>query len=249
MRASARVIFLALGLAGTAPAALADISGGWAVPSLDTAQSIMRDVINREMIDRQVLKNAKAKEGRPDGSAADDQPENILRFNPVERRQRQNIAQFVDAMRKTDPEVAARITPIFTSRDVIGVIGKAIAVYGLQTNDVADAYAVYLTNVWLGTQGRADDLPKAHVVAVRNQAAALLLQSPGFTTLNDAQKQAMAETMLLQATVISIRVNTARTDPVLLARLQGEIARQTKASGLDIGAMALTEAGFKPSAR
>ena len=248
MRASAIMTLLTLGLAATAPAALADISGGWAVPSLDTAQSIIRDVLNREMIDRQVLKNAKAKEKRLDGSASitEDQPENALRFNPVQRRQRQNIAQFVDAMRKTDPEVAARIAPIFTSRDVIGVIGKAIAVYGLQTNDVADAYAVYLTNVWLGTQGRADDLPKAHVVAVRNQAAALLLQSPGFTTLNDAQKQAMAETMLLQATVISIRVNTARTDPVLLARLQGEIAKQTKASGLDVGAMALTEAGLRP---
>jgi hypothetical protein len=159
---------------------------------------------------------------------------------------KRNLAQFVEKSRSTNPVGAAQMEQLFASTDVMGQIDKAMASEGLRSNNVADAYAVYWTNAWLGVRGRNEDLPKAQMIMVRNQAANALLATSQFRAATDAQKQELAEAMLIQAALISASIDQAKSDPTLMAKLKVAIAQGAKGMGLDLDKMTLTSQGFRP---
>jgi hypothetical protein len=162
--------------------------------------------------------------------------------NAVRRR---NLAQFVAKTREIDPDGAAQMEKLFAENDVISIIDKKMTTIGLRANNVADAYAVYWTNAWLGSQGRNDDLPSKQMIAVRNQAAKALLGTLPFKSATDAQKQELAEAMLIQAALIAAIVDDAQSDPALLAKVKVAIAQGAKGMGLDLDRMTLTTQGFR----
>jgi hypothetical protein len=170
-----------------------------------------------------------------------------LTFRPSEALRRSNLKQFAEKTREVDPTGADQMEQMFASTDIIGAIGKAMVPYGLQTNNVADAYAVYWTNAWLGARGRNEDLSKAQMIAVRNQSASALLVIPSFVSATDAQKQEMAEAMLIQAAMISAYVDNAKTDPSFMTKVKSAIVQGAKSMGLDLYKMTLTDKGFVPA--
>ncbi len=173
-------------------------------------------------------------------------PSTLLTFKVSSTVRRRNLAQFVAKTRKTDPEGAAKMERLFASTDVIGQISKAIAPYGLRTNNVADAYAVYWTNAWLGSQGRNDDFSRTQMIAVRNQAEKALLATLPFQSATDAQKQELAEAMLVQAALIGSFLESAKSDPALMAKVKVAITQGARGMGLDLDRMTLTPQGFRP---
>ncbi|WP_310425638.1 DUF6683 family protein [Chamaesiphon sp. VAR_48_metabat_135_sub] len=167
-------------------------------------------------------------------------------YRPSVAVSNRNLKKFVETARKVDPVIAQNLERLFASKDVLGQIQKSMVVSGLNSNNLADAYAVYWTTAWFCAQGRlSDDLPKAQMVAVRNQAANMLQAIPKFANATDAKKQEMAETMLLQSVLISASIDKAESDPVLLAKTQAEIDREAKSIGLDFDRMTLTLQGFR----
>jgi hypothetical protein len=162
--------------------------------------------------------------------------------NTVRRR---NLAQFVAKTREIDPDGAAKMEALFASTDVMSIIDKRLMDFGLRSNNVADAYAVYWTNAWLGSQGRTDNLTSMQLISVRNQAAKALLATLPFTSATDAQKQELAEAMLIQAALIDAVVDDAQSDPALLAKVKVAIAQGAKGMGLDLDRMTLTTQGFR----
>jgi hypothetical protein len=158
---------------------------------------------------------------------------------------KRNLAQFVEKSRSTNPAGAAQMEQLFAATDVMGQIDKAMTTVGLRPNNVADAYAVYWTSAWLGARGRNEDLPKAQMIAVRNQAANALLAAPQFRSATDAQKQELAEAMLIQAALISASIDNAKSDPALMVKLKVAIAQGAKGMGLDLDRMTLTSQGFR----
>ena len=170
-----------------------------------------------------------------------------LLYKPSLTRRKVNLAQFVEKSRASDPASSAQLEKMFASTDIIVAVGKAMSLYGLNTNNLADAYAVYWTNAWLGSRGRNEDLPKTQMIAVRNQAASALLSSPELLAAADSQKQEMVEAMLVQAAMISAYIDNAKADPALMAKVKSAIAQGAKAMGLDLYAMTLTPNGFSPA--
>jgi hypothetical protein len=225
-----------------------DYGGGWAVPSLDTSISIGRDAVSRAIFDRQICTGCRpTEEANPTVRGSQSQPiqrSARLEFRVSASRRRQNLSKFVEKTRATDPQGAAQMAKLFASTDFIGVIGKSIAPYGLQVNNVADAYTVYWSNAWLGAHGRQDNLSKAQVMAVKNQAAQILSATPRFGSATDAQKQELAEALLIQAALIESAIDYAKSDPALLARTKAAIAQGAKNFGLDLYQMTLTSQGF-----
>ena len=116
---------------------------------------------------------------------------------------------------------------------------------GLKSTNVADTYTVYLTTAWLGAKGRTDDLPKAQILAVRNQSAKILLAIPQFASATNAQKQEMAEEMLIRAALIAASIDAAKSDPALLNQVKIAIVQGAKGMGLDLDRMTLTSQGFQ----
>jgi hypothetical protein len=172
-----------------------------------------------------------------------------LNFTLSLMHRKQNLAQFINKTRPSNPDGAIKMAQMFASIDVISVIGRGIAPFGLRIDNVADAYTVYWTNAWLGSRGRDDTLSKQQISAVRNQAANALLSSQGVATASDAGKQELAEALLVQAALIESYVANAKSDPALMTKVKAAIAQGAKRMGLDIYTMTLTDNGFVPAKR
>jgi hypothetical protein len=169
-----------------------------------------------------------------------------FRSNPARRQA--NYANFVAGLATKDPTGARSLQAVFRSTDFIGAVGEAIAPYGLTTNNVADAYTIYWINAWEAAHGIVDSVEtRSRVQAVRRQAASALQATPQFASATDAQKQEFAETLIIQAALISSNTKQVASDPRMSRQLSGAIRQGAKAMGLDLDTMVLTEQGFRPA--
>lgn len=169
-----------------------------------------------------------------------------LTYKPSMERRRANLARFVARSRKADPQGAARLEKEFAATDVIGKMDRALAGYGLQADNVGDAYAAWWLNAWLASRQRTDDPTPRQVAAVRAQAAEALASTPGIAGADDAVKQEVAEANLVQAALIGGYMERAKGDPALSRRVADAVRQGARASGLDLDAMDLTDGGFTP---
>jgi hypothetical protein len=167
-----------------------------------------------------------------------------LSFKVSSTDRQKNITRFIDSIRTTDAASADNWAQVFATNDVFGAIDRAMADLGLDSNNLADAYAVYWTNAWLGAQGRTDDLPSAQLIAVRNQAAQALLATPQVVAATAAQKQEMAEGFLIQAALIDASVKQAQGDSTLLPQVQTAIKQGAQTVGINLDRFTLTDRGF-----
>ncbi|AQR73336.1 DUF6683 family protein [Sphingomonas sp. LM7] len=167
-----------------------------------------------------------------------------LTYKPSMERRRANFAQFVAKTRKKDPEGAALLEKELASSDVIGKMGRALAGYGMRTDNVADAYAAWWLNAWLASRQRTDTPPARQIAAVRAQAARAMSSLPQMATASDAVKQEMAEANLVQTALIGAYLEHAKNDPALLRRIAAAVRQGARESGLNLGGMELTDDGF-----
>ncbi|WP_102127654.1 DUF6683 family protein [Deinococcus planocerae] len=173
-------------------------------------------------------------------------PRGPTTFRPSPEVRKRNLAGFVAKTRAADPQGAAELERLFASTDVIGEIGKALAPSGLRTDDVADATAVYLVAAWYGVRGRDDDPSRAQLTAVRDQMARALANTPRFTAATDAQRQELAEAMLIQAALVSASVGAAKGQPAALGQVKAAVARGARATlNLDLTTVQLTDRGLQ----
>jgi hypothetical protein len=185
---------------------------------------------------------AKLSNGAPRAEAS-----GILDFPYSRALSRQNLQRFADKMRISDPAGADQFEQLINTKDVMADVGKVIAPYGLRTNNVADAYALYWISAWLGSQGRTDNPTRAQTTATRNQAANALLASPELRAASASQKQEMAEALLIQAALIDASVESAQSNPAFLAQVKAAIVQGAEGMGLDLASMTLTDDGFIPA--
>jgi len=86
--------------------------------------------------------------------------------------------------------------------DPIDTLGRALSAYGVRTDNVADAYAIWWLNAWLASRQRNDTPPARQIAAVRVQAARAMAAVPEIATASNAVKQEVAEASLIQAALI-----------------------------------------------
>lgn len=133
--------------------------------------------------------------------------------------------------------------------DLIGQVDQAIRPMGLRADNVADAYAVWWVSAWEAVNRQdAADSPTLYA-AVKGQATRALVGTPQFAGINDAQKQEMAESMLIQAAMIDAYIEGTAGNPAQQAELASAVNQGAKAMGLDLTTMVLTEQGFSPRKR
>lgn len=198
------------------------------------------DEAARETVTKQRPKQRSASSGGANHVAG-------LGFRPSLDRRRQNLAQFVAKTRARDPKGAAELEQLFASGDIIARINQQLAGYGFKPDDLASAYAAWWMNAWLAAHGRTEDPSRTQVLAVSAQAARALSNLPQVTGASDAAKQEMAEAYLVQALLIGAMLDHAKGNPDQLQKVAAATREGARASGLDLGAMTLTDQGFVPA--
>jgi hypothetical protein len=185
---------------------------------------------------------------RARSSAASPVDAAALSFRPSLERRKQNLAQFVAKTRAVDP-AGARELENFVSGDLIGMVGARIAEFGLRTDNVADAMAIYVMEAWEFINDKATPTTRARATAVRNQMASAIASTPGFADASDATKQEMAEAMLVQAAMVGSGAATIQQqgDPKLLSAWRDAVHKGSLATlGFDLRSVIITEEGMFP---
>jgi hypothetical protein len=165
-------------------------------------------------------------------------------YTPSKSLRKKNLANFVSKTRATDPAGADQMEQLFANGDIISQIDSAIAPYGLTSSNAADAYAVWWVAAWQVANSDTRDVNGATYKAVSAQAARGFATSPEFANATDAQKQEMAEAMLIQAAMIDAAKDNFAGDPAMMKQLATAVKQGAKKSGLDLDTMTLTDEGF-----
>jgi hypothetical protein len=169
---------------------------------------------------------------------------NLSTYKPSSSLRKKNLANFVSKTRATDPAGAAQMEALFAIGDIIDQIDGAMQGKGLTASNAADAYAVWWVSAWQAANGDTRDIGGATYQAVSDQAARGFAATAQFANANDAQKQEMAEAMLIQAALIDASKDTYAGDPAMMQKLADAVKQGAKKSGLDLNRMTLTEDGF-----
>jgi len=246
---------LVLGIATVSPMAATaqDMAWGTIIPSVagtDQLGIVLREQVRRPPPGRAMQPRMAPREmGARDGGDMVAPNPAALRYSPSKARRTANLAHFVEKTRKADPAGAKDLATLFASGDFIDKIGKAIAPYDLHVDNVADAYTIWWINAWQATRGRNDTPGPMVKDAVREQAARALTVAPEFARAGDAEKQELAESLLVQAALIDTAVEQAKGDRRRLDAVGAAVAQGARGMGLDLSTMELTDQGFVPTQR
>ena len=225
-------------LGATGAAAAQDLGGyygGMALGGLVTNQTS----ITQAAIAKSLTKETEGTTQPADAGAA---PK--LGYTPSPARRRANMARFVSKLRSGDPQGAAALEQLTASTDFIETIGAELARYGLRVDDVADAYAVWWVAAWNGWAGDTSDPTREQLSAVRAQAARAVSATPGFAIANEATRQEMAESLLVQAALIEAATDQLKIDPATKPQLRQAMDQAGRSMGLDFTTMRLAKSGF-----
>lgn len=167
-----------------------------------------------------------------------------FRFSSATRRG--VLAAWVARVRAVDPPNADKLQRDLLKKDPIANVAPVFPRYGMHKDDVADAMTIYLVGAWYGVRGSNQDPPRALVRGVREQMREVLLSLPQFASASNADKQQLADTMILQAIGNESLVNGAKGKSGEMAKVKSLI-RQTALKGfkLDLSKMKLTAQGFR----
>ncbi len=151
--------------------------------------------------------------------------------------------KFIEGLRASSPDAANDLA----GHDLIGMLGTAIAPYGLKTDNVGDAFTAWLMiNHGLVTGDDSDPTP-AQIEGTRKMTTAALLAMPDLVAAGDADKQSMADTLLLQALLNQMMIDALKQEnPAGVPAAQEQIRAATRDMGLDLGNLEMTANGLAP---
>jgi hypothetical protein len=219
------------------PVMFSSPTGGYAADMLMTRQ-MMRPIMDQV---EGTKSQSKARENNQTSSI----PLSVSpTYTPSISVRKKNLANFVAKTRATDPAGADQMEQVFASGDIIEIVDGALKGKGLTVSNAADAYAVWWVSAWQAANGDTSERSNATYKAVSGQAARGFANSPEFAKATDAQKQEMAEAMLVQTVMIDQMNEASAGDPAMKQKLADAVKQGAKASGIDLDTMTLTEQGF-----
>lgn len=157
-----------------------------------------------------------------------------------------NLQKLVAALRRESPRMADAAAKDFAG--LLPRIGPELRKLGLNDADMADMTTAYWVTAWEAAHdivGRRTD--PALIAGARRQVAGTI--AAGAARMTDADKQDVADMMLLQALLIDARMKGAAQGGAAVRRTTSDaIARQAAALlKTDLRAVELTPAGFRPA--
>lgn len=228
---------LALGLA--APAVAQDM------PTVMPNDYVLSDILNRQRVDAAIGSGGAARPARPKArpSAPEPAATTYRASAAVSARVRRDFAGWMGEV--AGAEGGRRIAEVLSRRDPVKSWAGIVGGDGLRPGDVADAMASYWILNWVMANGA--DSNRTEAQAVREQVRRMIAASPGFSRLGNAERQEMAEVLMLNFLIQHAAYTDAmaRGDRDTAARLgEAAIGRFEREMGVDLRRLHLTNAGF-----
>lgn len=159
--------------------------------------------------------------------------------------------QFLDSVRwSVGVEVRNSLAAAFAERPALEIWQDLVAKDGLKTGNVADALTAYWVLNWVTANARYNS--KIDNEPVRAQIAAAMANDASFRTLDNLQRQEMAEGYILKFLVEHAALNQAMAskDVAALGRLAlASATRFRQEMGVDLLTLEPGSEGFMPRAR
>lgn len=170
-----------------------------------------------------------------------------LTFRADPARQKATVDRWLARIGRSDPATARQIGDVFARQSLGQISGPWLGRYGMSASNGADAAAAYLSTAWLIARGDPGDPTRVQITGLRDQIARALTDAPGWRGAGDAQRQAFADTLLLQAAVNGALLQGAGTDRAKVAAVGTAVARGAQSAfGIDVRQFDLTAKGLVP---
>jgi hypothetical protein len=206
-------------------------------------QTIITGEINNIGMQQTILGTSARKQGQN----TQDTTLPSLSFQPSLKRRKANYAQFAKRAGGGDPEAAAAIEQLFASFDIVASMQAPMAKVGLSTNNLADAYTAWCMEAWSVIHDDEREATRALALAVKAQSTLAISLAPEFAQATDATKQEVAEAFLVHTALIGVARLQSKSDPASMKMLKNAVRQGTRAAGLDLDSVILTDDGFVPA--
>ncbi|KSB87548.1 hypothetical protein AS593_21040 [Caulobacter vibrioides] len=154
--------------------------------------------------------------------------------------------QFVDVVSRTSgAEGGRKVADALARQDPVRSWASIVASDGLKPGDAADALAAYWILNWVMANGADND--RAQAQAALAQVRPIIAGNPAYARLTEPQRQAFAETLMLNFLLQhAAYVDAMRRGDATARRRLGDAAtaRFRSEMGVDLRALSLTTAGF-----
>jgi hypothetical protein len=233
-------------------------AGGGIAPAMAMNQLMMQPV--RESVAQTMSRSSDgpAKQARPSagppsrpagaggGSSLGAVSTNYRASPMVTGRVKQQYVAFVGKL--LGPQAARDYEDALARRDFVASWTQLVASEGLRPGDVADAFAAYWMLNYLMANGLVDASGVSGRV-VADQIRQSFALNPAFARLNEAQRQEMAEVLMLNFLTQQAAYEHAvgAGDEALKRKLaEAAVTRFRNEMGVDLRQLRLTRAGFSP---
>jgi hypothetical protein len=231
------------------------VSAQWSLslpPPIQTATYFANDNIGREIAEEAGRKD-RARRGNSNSSYTPPRPvisTASLNFTPNMQRRKRTFDILLAQFDQAQPGVSTEMRPMLFGNgdgDIIQKIHSQIySKYKLSNNNLADAYTIYWISAWEGANGIFDsETPPAQMKAVRAQVTSAFTSIPAIAKASDADKQAYAEVLLVQAAIIGTFGEHIKADPANMPKVKKSVRAGAKALGVDVETFDLTPTGFE----
>jgi hypothetical protein len=167
-----------------------------------------------------------------------------LSFQPSPGVRSESVAEFVKVFKTINADAGSQMEAAFAQVDIIEEIGKAMAPYGMKTDNMADAYGAYVLSAWMGANGRTEDATPAQMAGMQTMARNALTSVPDMMNLDNTKKQRFTEALLLQIFLYELMQEGVKQDPSAKTKVQADIKAAAKEMGIDTDAFTLTPNGL-----
>ena len=219
------------------------------MPSLDVSQSIIRDVINRKILDDIVLgPNRSSVSSTP----AENPSEQVapaaaaarLNFAASPQRRTRNYGRFIAQSQASNPGAAKFYDQMFTTNRYLERLDSSLQAKGLKSNNIADAFATYWMSSWLASRSWQSAASARQAAATKIMAIEMLAKTPSLASMSDAAKQEVADDLFIKAGLLDGLMAASEGNSGYLKTI-AQVARQgAQKWGLDLDAMELGPSGF-----
>jgi hypothetical protein len=227
------------------------IMGAALVSGPVAAQEVDKNAVNRQL---QGILGGMAGKMSGGGAAGQTQtqlpaapllPAAVTRFKRDPRVSKEVEQIFIDGIRAYDTAAATELQRVFSENDIWAALAPGLEQYQLSPTDAADAMAVYLIGGWQTANGIEADPTLAEIAAVRSQMDAVLRAVPDFGKSSDAEKQKMAEGLMLQTMLFEMMTDAVKTDPAATKKVRSDVREGMKATlNIDPLALKMTATGL-----
>jgi hypothetical protein len=217
-----------------------------AAQSTPMFQGLAGDLAMQRLMWAPLVGSLNAAKNRPQdqqAAAAPAVPTQYRASPEVSVRVRRQFAEFL--ARTAGPEAGQQVAQALERTDPVQSWAGIVAENGLKPGDTADAMAGYWVLNW-AIANRSDG-DRGPTLAVREQVRRVIAANPAYADLTEAQRQEMAEVLMLNFLVQHAAYGDAvkRGDQALLARLgEAAVTRFRNEMGIDLRRLQLTERGF-----